>query len=136
MNFTVTCKSIKEFDAESGKYVRCDHTVEVSTGQVGTFVQCPACENDIEVQNPTMMSGASPISTTPTTSANRSNANLPEEVTGDVEAESVTPTRAKAATPSQTQSHNPAPQAEGAQKEKTEGQDCDQFRISASPCLP
>lgn len=82
MNFSVTCKSIKEFDAESGKYIRCGHVVPVTSAQVGTLVRCPECDNDIEVPNPSMLSSVNETleSASSTLASQPAATNLPTEV--------------------------------------------------------
>lgn len=49
MRFEIQCSNFSEFDPQSGKYVRCGGKASVSSDQVGQFVSCKKCGQQIEV---------------------------------------------------------------------------------------
>ena len=49
MRFEIQCSNFSEFDPQSGKYVRCGGKAAVSSEQVGQFVSCKKCGQQIEV---------------------------------------------------------------------------------------
>lgn len=55
MQFEIQCSAIKEFDAVTQSYRKCGQSIVVNSGMVGTLVQCPSCENDVEVLNPSQL---------------------------------------------------------------------------------
>ncbi len=64
MQFEIQCSAIKEFDPTTQSYRQCGQKIIVDTTLVGTLVQCPSCENDVEVQNPSQLTSA-PQTTSP-----------------------------------------------------------------------
>lgn len=55
MQFEIQCSAIKEFDAATQSYRQCGQKIIVDTTLIGTLVQCPSCENDVEVQTPSQL---------------------------------------------------------------------------------
>ena len=55
MPIPVTCTNIVRYDKETGKYVYCKNTVNVSESRIGETIECPKCGGSLEVvpQEPT-----------------------------------------------------------------------------------
>ena len=49
MRFKIQCSNFSDFDPAAGKYVRCGEMASVSSDQVGQFVSCKKCGQQIEV---------------------------------------------------------------------------------------
>ena len=43
------CLNVAEFDSKTGKYVKCNQLLRVSSKRAGDIIQCPKCSHDVEV---------------------------------------------------------------------------------------
>ena len=67
MRFEIQCSNFSDFDPQSGKYVRCGGKASVSSDQIGQFVSCKKCGQQIEVI--ARSASPKPTSTKPRTGA-------------------------------------------------------------------